>query len=156
MNFRDDPENVIDDMVPPWGARRSDHDNSFNTETWGNPANRADRGAAVVAGTTSVVDPVAQANAEVERAFQAVCQAEEALYTAQTALKRAQGRALVAAEAPTWRQIFSPVTRITANDVYTYCMQTGYKWAVWEYKLYKIGSPAEQLIDTGLTAEDIK
>lgn len=124
---------------------------SINTETWGNPANRPRD---VEAPTP--VDPTVQAEAEIRDLQQAVWEAEEALHTAKKALKLAEGRLAVAKEKPTWRQIFSPGVLMSSADIYTYCMQTGYSWAIWNNKLFKIGPPGDPFIDTGLTAEDIK
>lgn len=102
------------------------------------------------------VDPLEEAEAKVRKAEQEVFRCEEALEEAQRTLKLAKGRVFIAKEKPTWRQIFCPGVFLCQEDVYKYCMQTGYDYAIWNHKLYKMGPPGDQLIDTGATEDDIK
>jgi hypothetical protein len=96
------------------------------------------------------------AAAAVESAKQAVWQAEEALIDAKRALSLAEGRHWIAKDRPTWKQIFVPGVIMQPHELYTYCMQTGYSYALWNGKVFKAGRPAEQMIDTGALEADIK
>lgn len=92
----------------------------------------------------------------VESAELAVFQAEEALLEAKRVLKITEGRRWIVKDSPTWKQIFVPQMLMTPDQLYTQCMQTGYRYVLWNGRIYRAGRPGEQLIDTGVFEEDIK
>jgi hypothetical protein len=92
----------------------------------------------------------------VESAKQAVWQAEDALLDAKLALIAAEGRQWIVKDRPTWKQIFVPGVLMQLHEIYTYCMQTGYSYAMWNGRIFKAGRPSEQMIDTGAVEADIK
>jgi hypothetical protein len=96
------------------------------------------------------------AESAVKAAEQAVYQAEEALLDAKRALQKAEGHRWITMDRPTWKQIFVPGVIMQPHELYTYCMQTGYSYALWNGKIFKAGRPAEQMIDTGALEADIK
>ena len=99
---------------------------------------------------------IAAAEDAVQAADNALFQAEEAVGEAKRALTRATGRLWLIKERPTWKQIFVAHVDTTADRLYTTCMQTGYRYVLWNGRIYRAGLPSEQLIDTGAIEADIK
>jgi hypothetical protein len=105
--------------------------------------------------TTEQAARILAAEAGLEVALGNVMVAEDALEEAKRALTRAEGRLLLAKNAPTWKKILCPGIQTDLRQLYTNCMQLGYSYALFNGRIYVAGPPAKGMIDTGLTEEDI-
>lgn len=112
------------------------------------------RGSAVL--HTFELTELAIAEQAVKDTEEAIWQAEQALDDARRDHVKAKGRLAFIKDRPTWKKILCPGVYIEFDRAYAMCMQLGYEFVLINEKIYKAGLPGEQLMDTGMTEEDIK
>lgn len=67
----------------------------------------------------------------------------------------AQGRFKVVKHRPKRHEVLIPTTQVPAQQIYTYCMQLGYRFALVNGTVHYAGLPGEGLINSGLKLEDL-
>lgn len=106
-------------------------------------------------GQSAPVTEIDLADGAVKNAEQLVRTLEQQLEEAKRNLVRANGRLQVLKDKPSWKKIFCPQTITSLQQIYTTCMQTGYKYALWNGSIYMAGNPSEGMVDTGMIEGDI-
>lgn len=96
-----------------------------------------------------------EAEAALQKAIQDQWIAEEQLENAKRAVTLANGLVNYFTFTPKRHEVLNPTGPFSASQLYTYCMQLGYRFAVYGTTVHFAGKPGEQLVDTGLTLEDL-
>lgn len=92
---------------------------------------------------------------ELERIQHDLAVAEEQLVEAQRALTIAQGRVYYHTYKPKRHEVLNPSTSVHGAQLYTYCMQLGYRFAMLNGKVHYAGTPSEGMVNTGINLEDV-
>lgn len=116
-------------------------DTQLDSSNWGNPANQTS---------------LAAADEALVIARRRLWELQAAVEEAQDAVLLAEGRVWLERERPTWKEILSPQVPTALSQLYTYCMQLGFKYAVFNDCIYRAGTPGEGMMNTGAKIEDIK
>ena len=66
-----------------------------------------------------------------------------------------QGRVYYYTFKPKRSEILNPSTSVNSAQLYTYCMQLGYRFAMHNDKVHYAGKPGEQMVNTGFKLEDV-
>jgi hypothetical protein len=98
---------------------------------------------------------VAAAEREVQAAEELVWSLEEQLKEAKRQLIIAEGRVHLARLAPKRHQVLTSSVNHNRDQLYTYCMQLGYQFALLNGKVHYAGRPGEGLMNTGASLEDL-
>lgn len=130
---------------------------SENSASWGPGDAKAQ--ATVFEGVEHITmgDSIALAEAEksVQAAKELVWSMEEQLEEAKRQLVITEGRAHLVRLNPKRHEVLTPSVNHTANQLYTYCMQLGYRFVLLNDKVHYAGRPGEGLMNTGASLGDL-
>lgn len=96
-----------------------------------------------------------EAEAAHQKALQDLWIAEEQLENARRAVTLTSGLVNYYTFQPLRHQVLNPIAALSAQQLYTYCMQLGYNFAVMNGTVHYAGKPGELMVDTGLKLSDV-
>lgn len=99
---------------------------------------------------------VAAAQDALNAANEQVWHLQDQLQEAIRRQKKCEGRLIYAQEPFSWQDIFVPKIFMHRENVYTICMQSGYKYAFIENRIFRAVVGGVGMVDMGLFKEDIK